>query len=90
MRQGELVSPFPSTSGRLPDGSDGAGRTIRPSESDWEQRYRRTVITTDTLATALVVGVIGEFFGVRDAANWHEKWGFSPSAPSYSCWALSR
>ncbi|MFC9806861.1 sugar transferase [Streptomyces griseoaurantiacus] len=75
MRQGELVSPFPSTSGRLPDGPDGAGRTIRPSESDWAQRYRRTVITADTLATALVVGVIGEFFGVRDAANWHEKWG---------------
>ncbi|GAA2665877.1 sugar transferase [Streptomyces violaceolatus] len=43
--------------------------------SDWEQRYRRTVITSDTVTTAVVVAGIGNFFGVRDAANWHEKWG---------------
>ncbi|MER7706417.1 sugar transferase [Kitasatospora sp. NPDC097605] len=42
---------------------------------DWEQQYRRTVITSDTVATAFVVAAIGGFFGVRDAANWHEKWG---------------
>ncbi len=41
----------------------------------WEQRYRRTVIISDTVATALVVAAIGNFFGSRDAANWHEKWG---------------
>jgi exopolysaccharide biosynthesis polyprenyl glycosylphosphotransferase len=70
-----LVSPFPSTSGRLADGADTAGEAIRPRASDWEQRYRRTVILTDTVATALVVSVIGELFGARDAANWHEKWG---------------
>ncbi|MEV7319702.1 sugar transferase [Streptomyces sp. NPDC093970] len=46
----------------------------RPT-NDWEQRYRRTVIISDTVATAVVVGAIGEFFGARDAANWHEKWG---------------
>lgn len=45
------------------------------SASDWEQRYRRTVITSDTVTTAFVVAGIGEFFGARDAANWHEKWG---------------
>ncbi|MDQ0789766.1 sugar transferase [Streptomyces sp. B3I8] len=72
MRQGELVSPFPSASGHLTDGADEA---IRPRASDWEQRYRRTVIITDTVVTALVASVIGEFFGARDAANWHEKWG---------------
>jgi exopolysaccharide biosynthesis polyprenyl glycosylphosphotransferase len=33
------------------------------------------VITSDTVATALVVAGIGNFFGARDAANWHEKWG---------------
>nr|WP_237551626.1 sugar transferase [Streptomyces sp. SID8367] len=27
------------------------------------------------VATALVVAGIGNFFGARDAANWHEKWG---------------
>ncbi|GLX21686.1 exopolysaccharide biosynthesis polyprenyl glycosylphosphotransferase [Streptomyces lavendulae subsp. lavendulae] len=27
------------------------------------------------MATALVVASIGNFFGARDAANWHEKWG---------------
>ncbi|MDQ0486199.1 exopolysaccharide biosynthesis polyprenyl glycosylphosphotransferase [Streptomyces thermodiastaticus] len=30
---------------------------------------------SDTVATAVVVAGIGNFFGVRDAANWHEKWG---------------
>ncbi|MFI8992994.1 sugar transferase [Streptomyces sp. NPDC053542] len=69
MRQGGLVGPFPSAGGRLTDGA--AGRPV----SDWEQRYRRTVITSDTVATGLVVAAIGNFFGVRDAANWHEKWG---------------
>ncbi|EFL13200.1 sugar transferase [Streptomyces sp. C] len=69
MRQGGLVSPFPSARGRLANGA-----ISRPA-SDWEQRYRRTVITSDTVATALVVASIGNFFGARDAANWHEKWG---------------
>ncbi|WP_371100013.1 sugar transferase [Streptomyces sp. PU_AKi4] len=69
MRQGELVGPFPSTHGRPANGA-----ISRPA-TDWEQRYRRTVITGDTVTTAFVVAAIGNFFGVRDAANWHEKWG---------------
>ncbi|NUP24255.1 MAG: sugar transferase [Streptomyces sp.] len=69
MRQGGLVSPFPSARGRLANGA------ISQPASDWEQRYRRTVIISDTVATALVVAAIGNFFGARDAANWHEKWG---------------
>ncbi|MFD9120580.1 sugar transferase [Streptomyces bottropensis] len=69
MRQGELVSPFPSARGRLADGA------ISRTTIEWEQRYRRTVITSDTVATATVVAAIGNFFGARDAANWHEKWG---------------
>ncbi|MFC8421225.1 sugar transferase [Streptomyces sp. NPDC057236] len=69
MRQGELVGPFPSTHGRPANGA-----ISRPT-TDWEQRYRRTVITGDTVTTAFVVAAIGNFFGVRDAANWHEKWG---------------
>nr|WP_206314154.1 sugar transferase [Streptomyces coryli] len=48
--------------------------TIHRPASDWEQRYRRTVITSDAVATAFVVAAIGGFFGVRDAANWHENW----------------
>ncbi|MGW0508375.1 sugar transferase [Streptomyces olivaceoviridis] len=68
MRQGGLVSPFPSARERLADGA-----ISRPT-IDWEQRYRRTVIISDTLATAFVVAAIGNFFGARDAANWHEKW----------------
>ncbi|KUF16751.1 sugar transferase [Streptomyces silvensis] len=68
MQQGELASPFPSARGRLTNGG-----VSRPA-SDWEQRYRRTVITSDTVATAFVVASIGSFFGARDAANWHEKW----------------
>ncbi|MFJ6863302.1 sugar transferase [Streptomyces termitum] len=69
MRQGGVVSPLPSTPGRPAD------ETIDRSVTDWEQRYRRIVIIGDTAATALVVASIGEFFGARDAANWHEKWG---------------
>ncbi|WP_030755878.1 sugar transferase [Streptomyces griseus] len=69
MRQGGLVSPFPAARERLSE--EGIGRTA----IDWEQRYRRTVVISDTVATALVVAAIGDFFGVRDAANWHEKWG---------------
>ncbi|GHF81069.1 sugar transferase [Streptomyces filamentosus] len=69
MRQGGLVSPFPAARERLSE--EGIGRTA----IDWEQRYRRTVVISDTVATALVVTVIGDFFGVRDAADWHEKWG---------------
>ncbi|WP_184573068.1 sugar transferase [Streptomyces zagrosensis] len=69
MRQGGLTSPFPSARERLMN-----GEISRPA-SDWEQRYRRTVITSDTVATAIVVAAIGIFFGARDAANWHEKWG---------------
>ncbi|MGW5731521.1 MULTISPECIES: sugar transferase [Streptomyces] len=68
MQQGELVSPFPPAGGR-----PGNGAISRPP-IDWEQRYRRTVITSDTVVTAFVVAAIGGFFGVRDAANWHEKW----------------
>ncbi|MFD8813497.1 sugar transferase [Streptomyces sp. NPDC059627] len=68
MRQGGLVGPFPPARGRLANGS-----ISRPA-IEWEQRYRRTVIISDTVATAFVVAGIGEFFGARDAANWHEKW----------------
>ncbi|WP_432192840.1 sugar transferase [Streptomyces sp. bgisy027] len=69
MQQGELVDPFSSARGRLANGA-----MSRPA-SDWEQRYRRSVIISDTVATAFVVASIGNFFGARDAANWHEKWG---------------
>ncbi|MFJ5776331.1 sugar transferase [Streptomyces sp. NPDC093094] len=69
MRQGGLVSAFPSARGRLANGA------LSQPASDWEQRYRRTVIISDTVATAVVVAAIGNFFGARDAANWHEKWG---------------
>ncbi|WP_225804161.1 sugar transferase [Streptomyces sp. NK15101] len=69
MRQGGLVSPFPSARERL------AGGAISRPAIEWEQRYRRTVIISDTVATAFVVTAIGDFFGARDAANWHEKWG---------------
>ncbi|MFF4403880.1 sugar transferase [Streptomyces sp. NPDC001262] len=69
MPQGGLVSSSPSTRRRLANGAVG-----RPS-TDWEQRYHRAVITSDTLATAFVVAAIGIFFGARDATNWHEKWG---------------
>ncbi|MGW5860597.1 sugar transferase [Streptomyces sp. NPDC055239] len=68
MQQGELASPFPSARGRLTNGTIG-----RPA-TNWEQRYRRAVITSDTVTTAFVVMAIGNFFGARDAANWHEKW----------------
>ncbi|MFF4800875.1 sugar transferase [Streptomyces sp. NPDC001351] len=69
MRQGGIVDPFSSARGRL------AKEAMSQPANDWEQRYRRTVITSDTVATALVVASIGNFFGARDAANWHEKWG---------------
>ncbi|MFE0424076.1 sugar transferase [Streptomyces sp. NPDC058953] len=69
MEQGGLVHSFPSTHGRLANG------VISRSASDWEERYRRTVITGDTVATAFVVAAIGSFFGARNAADWHEKWG---------------
>ncbi|MGP4046018.1 sugar transferase [Streptomyces sp. 2A115] len=69
MRQGGFVGPFPPARGRLANGA------ISQPTIEWEQRYRRTVITSDTVATALVVAAIGNFFGVRDAADWHEKWG---------------
>ncbi|MER6517391.1 sugar transferase [Streptomyces sp. NPDC001553] len=51
-----------------------ASRAISRPAIDWAQRYRHTVIISDTVATAFVVVAIGGFFGVRDAANWHEKW----------------
>ncbi|MEU3748036.1 MULTISPECIES: sugar transferase [Streptomyces] len=69
MRQGGLVGPLPSTRERLANGA------ISGPATDWEQRYRRAVIMSDTVATAFVVASIGEFFGARDAADWHEKWG---------------
>ncbi|MER6098591.1 sugar transferase [Streptomyces sp. NPDC001728] len=68
MRQGGLASPFPSARERLADGA------IDQPTIEWEQRYRRTVMMSDTVATAFVVAAIGDFFGARDAANWHEKW----------------
>ncbi|KJS62326.1 exopolysaccharide biosynthesis polyprenyl glycosylphosphotransferase [Streptomyces rubellomurinus] len=67
--EGELVRPFPPVRKRRVN-----GKYSRP-EIDWEQQYRRAVIISDTVATAFVVAAIGGFFGVRDAANWHEKWG---------------
>ncbi|MEV5548338.1 sugar transferase [Streptomyces sp. NPDC052309] len=69
MRQGELLGPFPSARGRPANGA------ISQPAIEWEQRYRRTVITSDTVTTSFVVAAIGNFFGARDAANWHEKWG---------------
>ncbi|MEU1258081.1 sugar transferase [Streptomyces chartreusis] len=69
MQQGELIDPFSSARGRLANG------TMSRPASGWEQRYRRSVIISDTVATAFVVASIGNFFGARDAANWHEKWG---------------
>ncbi|MEU2791784.1 sugar transferase [Streptomyces sp. NPDC007100] len=69
MQQGGLVNPFPSARGRLANGANSQ------PVIDWEHRYRRTVITSDSVATAFVVAAIGIFFGARDAANWHEKWG---------------
>ncbi|MEU1850883.1 sugar transferase [Streptomyces sp. NPDC019990] len=69
MRQGGLAGPLPSTRGRPANGA------ISEPAIDWEQRYRRTVIMSDTSATACVVAAIGNFFGARDAADWHEKWG---------------
>ncbi|MGD9483900.1 sugar transferase [Streptomyces sp. TRM70308] len=68
MRQGGLASPFPSARERL------ANEAISRPAIDWEQRYRRTVIAGDTVTTAFVVAAIGNFFGARDAADWHEKW----------------
>lgn len=79
-----LVGLFPSARERL------ANDAIRQPTIEWEQRYRRAVITSDTVATAFVVAAIGNFFGARDAANWHEKWGFSPSAPNCWCWGRLR
>lgn len=67
-REGELADPLLAVRGLPVDGA-----ISRPA-TDWEQRYRRAVITSDTVATAFVVTAIGGFFGVRDAANWHEKW----------------
>ncbi|WP_221359682.1 sugar transferase [Streptomyces beigongshangae] len=71
MQREDLVSPFPPARGRPANGTNG---TVDRSANDWEQRYRRTVIITDTVTTAVVVAAIGNFFGARDAANWHEKW----------------
>ncbi|MCH5670926.1 sugar transferase [Streptomyces gilvus] len=69
MRQGGVVNSFPPARQQVPNG------TIGQPAAAWEQRYRRAVITSDTAATFVVVTAIGEFFGARDAANWHEKWG---------------
>ncbi|MBB1246421.1 sugar transferase [Streptomyces durbertensis] len=69
MRQGGLASPVTPAHGRPANG------TVRQPAVDWEQRYRRTVIIGDAVATAIVVAAIGGFFGARDAADWHEKWG---------------
>jgi len=69
VQQGGLVRPFPPARRRPANGP------VRQSGTDWEQRYRRTVVISDTAATAFVVASIGNLFGARDAANWHEKWG---------------
>jgi exopolysaccharide biosynthesis polyprenyl glycosylphosphotransferase len=54
----------------------GRGRTATAQPgTDWEPRYRRCVIAADVVATVLVVGLIGGFFGARGASNWHERWG---------------
>ncbi|MFW6691141.1 sugar transferase [Streptomyces sp. MAR4 CNX-425] len=63
-----LVSPIASARGRPANGAGGG------CAAGWERRYRRAVIVGDTVATALVVAAIGGLFGVRDAADWHEKW----------------
>ncbi|WTN54903.1 sugar transferase [Streptomyces sp. NBC_00626] len=68
VQQGDLINPFPPGRVRPANGA------LRRPASDWEQRYRRIVIVSDTVATAVVVAAFGGFFGVRDAANWHEKW----------------
>ncbi|WP_425840267.1 sugar transferase [Streptomyces fractus] len=68
VQHGELINLFPPGRGRPVNGA------LRQPASDWEQRYRRIVIISDTVATAVVVATFGGFFGVRDAANWHEKW----------------
>ncbi|MFF8774336.1 sugar transferase [Kitasatospora sp. NPDC015120] len=74
--EGETVRPLPSAqSAQSAQRRPPAGGKITRPGIDWEQQYRRTVITSDTMATAFVVAAIGGFFGVRDAANWHEKWG---------------
>jgi exopolysaccharide biosynthesis polyprenyl glycosylphosphotransferase len=65
----ECVDPVPLGRGRPASGATG-----RPA-IHWELRYRRAVIASDAVATVLVVAAIGGFFGVRDAADWHEKWG---------------
>jgi hypothetical protein len=57
VRQGGIVGPFPSARGRLADGANGA---IGQPAIDWEQRYRRAVIISDTVATAFVVAAIGQ------------------------------
>ncbi|MFJ9077517.1 sugar transferase [Streptomyces sp. NPDC102278] len=66
--EGELVGPLLSAPGHA-----ASGVISRPA-IDWAQRYRHTVIISDTVATAFVVVATGGFFGVRDAADWHEKW----------------
>ncbi|MER6390243.1 sugar transferase [Streptomyces sp. NPDC001523] len=63
-----MIGPLLSAPGRT------ASRATGRPAIDWAQRYRHTVIISDTVATAFVVVAIGGFFGVRDAANWHEKW----------------
>ncbi|WP_415953161.1 sugar transferase [Streptomyces sp. KLOTTS4A1] len=63
-----MSDPLPPVGGR-----SAAGAVQRPAD-DWEQGYRRTVIIADFLATAFVVAGIGGFFGVRDEADWYEKW----------------
>ncbi len=67
--EAELSTPLPPARRRRTHGA------IDRDALDWEQQYRRTVVVSDTVATAFVVAAIGGFFGVRDAANWHEKWG---------------
>jgi exopolysaccharide biosynthesis polyprenyl glycosylphosphotransferase len=64
----DFVSPFAPASGRAVDGA------VSQPGVYWEQRYRRAVIISDTVATFLVVAAIGGFFGVRDTADWLEKW----------------
>ncbi|MFB6890015.1 sugar transferase [Kitasatospora sp. NPDC056327] len=77
MEQGEeeMVRPFPSAQSPQATRQRPVNARISRIRIDWEQQYRRAVIISDAVATAFVVAGIGGFFGVRDAADWHEKWG---------------
>jgi exopolysaccharide biosynthesis polyprenyl glycosylphosphotransferase len=83
----EFADPFPRQRVR-----PASGATSHPA-IQWEQRYRRAVIVSDAVATVLVVAAIGGFFGVRDEADWFEKWiilAFGTEVLVLGCLAVSR